>query len=139
MDHVTRESKYENKLIIPRQQLDDDFGYILRIKKLYKIINWIYAPCGDGKVELFQPVDDFNKDRKDVRIFVRGNGQTEHCALFRNIENLLDRPNKLNHKFYYCDRCTYWFKSQIKYDNHVCSQSFKPEIVSLNKTYYFSK
>ena len=39
----------------------------------------------------------------------------------------------MNPKFYYCDRCTYCFKSQIKHDNHVCSHSFKPEIVCPKK------
>ena len=39
----------------------------------------------------------------------------------------------MNHKFYYFDRCTYWFDSQIKYDKHVCSHSFKPEIVCPKK------
>ena len=126
MDHATRESKYENKLIVPRQQHEDDFAYILRIQKFYNI--WMYTPRGDGKVELLKSVDDFNKDRKDVRILVWGNGQTEDCALIKNIETLLDRPNKMNHKFCYCDRCTYWFYSQVKYDNHICSHSFKPEI-----------
>ena len=129
MDHSTRESKYVNNLIIPRQKHEDDFGYILRIQKLYNINIWIYTSCGDGKVELFQSVDDFKKDRKDERELVWGNGQKEHCALIKNLETLLDRPHKMNHKFYYCDRCKYWFKSQIKYDNRVCSHSFKPEIV----------
>ena len=69
-DHSTRESQYENKLIVPRQQYEDDFGYILRTQKLYNINIWIHTPCGDGKVELFQPVDDFNRDRKDCRILV---------------------------------------------------------------------
>ena len=46
---------------------------------------------------------------------------------------MLDRPNKINHKFYYCDRCTYWFNSQIKHDNHICSHSFKPEIACPKK------
>ena len=68
MDHATRESKYQNKLITPRQQHEDDFGYILRIQKLYNIIIWIYmTPCGDCKVELLKPVGDFDKERKDVR------------------------------------------------------------------------
>ena len=35
----------------------------------------------------------------------------------------------MNHKFYYGYRCTYWFNSKIKYDKHICSYSFKPEIV----------
>ena len=77
---------------------------------------------------MFKQVDDFKKDRKDVRILVWSNGQIEHCALIRNIETLLERPNKNNIKYYFCDRCTYWFNSQIKYDKHECSTSFKPEI-----------
>ena len=39
----------------------------------------------------------------------------------------------MNHKFYYCDRFTYWFNSQIKYDKHECSHSFVPEIVCPKK------
>ena len=57
----------------------------------------------------------------------------EHCVLIKNIETLLDRPNKNNIKYYYCDRCTYWFNSQIKYDNHICSHYFKPEVVCPKK------
>ena len=56
-------------------------------------------------------MDDFNKDRKDVRTLVWENAGVQHCALIKNIETLLDRPNKNNHKYYYCDRCTYWFDS----------------------------
>ena len=100
MDHTTRESKYQNKLIASRQKHEDDFGYILRIQKYYSNKIWIYTPCNDGKLELLNSVDDVNKDRRDVRILVWWNGQTEHCALIKNIEALLDRPNKLKHKFY---------------------------------------
>ena len=100
---------------------------------MYNINIWVYTPCGNGKIELFKQVDDFNKDRKDVRILVWSNGQIEHCALIKNIETLLERPNKNNIKYYYCDRCTYWFNSQIKYDKHECSTSFKPEIVCPKK------
>ena len=78
---------------------------------MYNINIWVYSPCGGGKVELFKPVDDFQKDRKDVRILVWSNGLTELCALIKNIETLIERPNRINHKFYYCDRCTYWFDS----------------------------
>ena len=39
---------------------------------------------------------------------------------------MLDRSNKNNIKFYYCDRCTYWFDSQ-------CNNSFKPEVVCPKK------
>ena len=104
--NATRKSKYVDKLIEPRQQHEDDFGYILRIQKLYNISIWLYTPCGGGRVELFKPVDDFNKDRKDVRILVWSNGEIENYALIKNIETLLDRPNKNNIKYYYCDRCT---------------------------------
>ena len=79
--NATREIKYVDKLIEPKQQYEDDFGYILRIQKLYNINIWLYTPCGGGKVELFKPVDDFNKDRNDVRILVWGDGTTKHCAL----------------------------------------------------------
>ena len=46
---------------------------------------------------------------------------------------MLKRPNKNNIKYYFCDRCTYWFDSQIKYDKHECSHSFKSEIVCPKK------
>ena len=72
MHHATRESKYQNKLNELRQQQEDDFGYILRIHQLYKINIWVYTPCGGGKVELSKAVDDFDKNRKDVRILVLG-------------------------------------------------------------------
>ena len=35
--NANRESKYVDKLIEPRQQHEDDFGYLLRIQKLYNI------------------------------------------------------------------------------------------------------
>ena len=100
---------------------------------MYNIKIWVYTPCGNGKIELFKQVDDFNKDRKDVRILFWSNGQIEHCALIKKLETLLERPNKNNIKYYYCVRCTYWFNSQIKYDKHECSTSFKPEIVCPKK------
>ena len=50
---------------------------------------------------------------------------------------MLDRPNRMNHKFYYCFRCTYWSDSQIKYNKlnttKECYNSFKPEVVCLKK------
>ena len=133
MDHTTRESKYVNNLIEARQRDEDDFAYIIRIQKLYNINNWVYTHCGGGKVELFKPVDDFDKFRKDVRILIWGDGTTEHCALIKNIETLLDRPDRMNHKFHYCERCTYWFDSKIKYDKHEINSSFKPEVVCPKK------
>ena len=68
--YATREKKYVDKLIEPRQQHEDDFAYIIRIQKLYNINIWVYTPCGNGKIELFKQVDEFNKDRKDVRKLV---------------------------------------------------------------------
>ena len=94
LNNATRESKYVNNLIEARQRDEVDFAYIMRIQKLYNINIWVYTLCGGCKVELFKAVDDFDKDRKDVRILVWGNGRTEHCALIKNIETLLDRPNK---------------------------------------------
>ena len=82
-----------------------------------------------GKIELFKAVDDFHQDKKVVGILVWENGGVEHCALIKTIDNLLDRPNKNYHKYYYCSSCTYWFSSKIKYNNYTCSHSFKPEIV----------
>ena len=73
------------------------------------------------------------KNRKDVRKLVWDNELTEHCALNKTIETFIARPNKSQRKFYYCNRCTYWFNSQIKYDKHVCGHSFKPEIVCPKK------
>ena len=102
---------------------------------MYNINIWIRTPCGNGKTELFKQVDDFNKDRKDVRILVWSNGQIKHCALIKNIETLLERPIKNNIKYYCCDRCTYWFNSRIKYDKQECNNSFKPEIVCPKKNH----
>ena len=64
----------------------------------------VYTHCDEWKVEFFKPVDDFEKDRKDARILVWGNGLKVHSAPIENIETFIDRPNKMNHKYYYCDR-----------------------------------
>ena len=131
MDHATRESKKTNNLIEPRQQHEDDFAYIIKIQKLYNIILWVYRPWGEGKVELFKTVDDFDKDRKDIRILVWGN----HCALIKIIEKLLYRPNKLNHKFYYSDKCTYLFNSQINMTNTYVVTFSNQRLFGLGKKY----
>ena len=70
MDHATRENKHVINLIEARQRDEDDFAYIIRIQKLYNTNTWVYTPCGGDKVELYKPVDDFDKDRKDVKILV---------------------------------------------------------------------
>ena len=99
MDHATRESKFVNNLIDPRQQHENDFAYILRKQKLFKINIWLYVPCSEGKVKMFNSVDGVDKDRKDVRILVWGNGLTERCALIKTLETLIETPNKSQHKF----------------------------------------
>ena len=83
MDHATRESKYEKNPIVARQQHEDDFAFIKRIQQLYNINICVYTPCGGGKVELFKPVDDFDKDRKDVTILIWEIAGVVHCALFK--------------------------------------------------------
>ena len=138
----------------------DDLANIISIPKLCNINIWLYTAYVEGKVELFKLVDDFDKDRKDVRILVcdgsptirepasqmlhhdeqralsATKGRTEHCALIQTIETLIERPNKKNHKHYYCNRCTYWFDSQIKCNNLTCSYSFKPQIVCPKKKHF---
>ena len=104
-----------------------------RIQKLYNISIWIYTSSGDGKVDLLKPVDNFDKDRKDVRILVWEKAGVEHCAPKKKHRNPVRSSKKNNIKYYYCDRWTYRFNSQIKYDNHICSHSFKPEIVCPKK------
>ena len=100
---------------------------------MYNIIVLVYTPCGEGKVELFKQVDDFDEDRNYVRILVWENAGVDHCALIKTIETLIERPNKSQHKFYYSNRCTYCLDSQIKYVKHECSHSFKPETVCPKK------
>ena len=77
------------------------------IQKIHNINVSLYTPLAEGQVELFKPFDEFVKERKDVRILFRENGLTEHRALIKTIETLIERPDKKNHKNYYCDRCTY--------------------------------
>ena len=110
MDHAT-ESKHLKNLIEARQRDEDDFAYIISKQKMYNMNIWVYTPCGGGKVEIFKPADDSDKDLKDVRILAWGDGTTEHTVLIKNIETLLDQPNRMNHKFFYCGRCTYCFDS----------------------------
>ena len=64
---------------------------------MYNINIWVYTPCGGGEVELFKQVDDFDKDRKDVRILVWSNGQIEHCALIKKYRNPVRSPKQKQH------------------------------------------
>ena len=67
MQHVR--VNMQKNLTEARQRNEDDFAYITRIQKSYNMNIWVYTPCGEGKKELFNPVDDFDKDRKDFRTF----------------------------------------------------------------------
>ena len=128
--------QYVNNLIEPRQQHEDYFAYVIRIQKFNNIKVWVYTPCGESKKELFKPVNDFNKDMilvKDVRILVWANRLTEHRALIKTRETLIEEPKESQHKVFYFQRCTYWINSRIEYNKHDCSHSFKPEIVCPKK------
>ena len=88
----------------------------------------MYRPTQDSniaKVERLEKCSNFVKDRQNVRILV----WNEHCALIKNVEVLLERPNTKHAKFWFCDNCTYWFSSQYKYDTHECCVQIKPKIV----------
>ena len=61
------------------------------------------------------------------------NTNTNQGTCFADTNDKVINRNKNNIKYYYCDRCTYWFNSQTKYDKHECSTSFKPEIVCPKK------
>ena len=45
-DHATRGSNYAENLILPRQQHEDDFAFIIRIQKMFNINILLYIPCG---------------------------------------------------------------------------------------------
>ena len=64
MYQVTRESRYVNNLIEARQQNEDDFACIIRIQNLYNFNIWVYTPRGEGEVEMFKSVNNFDKDKK---------------------------------------------------------------------------
>ena len=84
---------------------------------------------------------DFDKDRCHVRLLVWAIEDTEHCALIKTIETLVEKQNKSHHKYYYCMRRTHWFSLFVKDINHDCSQLFKPKIVRPNKKkiYYLNE
>ena len=69
------DSKYVNNLIVPQQQHEDNFAYIIRKQKLYSVSIWLYTSCGDClklncKVKLFKTAIDSDKDRWDVTVLV---------------------------------------------------------------------
>ena len=56
-DHATRGSNYAQNLILPRQQHEDDFGFIIWIQKLFNISNWLYTACG---ITAFNNINVYN-------------------------------------------------------------------------------
>ena len=68
------------------------------------------------KVERLKKCSNLVKGRHNVRIVA----WSEHCALIKNVEVLLERPNTKHAKFWFCYNCTYWFSSQHKYETHEC-------------------
>ena len=124
--NATRENKYIDNLVDDWEDNEYAHNYLTKIQNKYNINIWFYRPIpGSAKVELLEKCIDFVKDRKNVRILTWG----EHCALIKNIEVLLERPNAKHAKFWFCDNCTYWFSSQHKYETHECCVQIKPKIV----------
>ena len=125
---ATRENKYINNLVDDWEYNETAYDYITKIQNKYNINNWFYRPTQDSniaKVERLEKCSNFVKDRQNVRVLV----WNEHCALIKNVEVLLERPNTKHAKFWFCDSCTYWFSSQYKYETHECCVQIKPKIV----------
>ena len=90
-----------------------------------------HRPAQDSniaKVERLEKCSHLVKDRQIFRILV----WEEHCALIKNAEVLLERPNTKHAKFWFCYNCTYWFSSQHKYETLECCVQIKPKIVCTN-------
>ena len=125
---ATRENKYINNLVDDWEYNETAYDYITKIQNKYNINIWFYRPAQDSniaKVGRLEKCSNFVKDRQNVRIPV----WNEHCALIKNVEVLLERPNTKHAKFCFCDYCTYWFSSQYKYETHECCVQIKPKIV----------
>ena len=120
---ATKENKYINNLVDEWEYNETTYDYISQIQNKYNINIWFYRPTQDGaKVERLQKCSNFVKDRQNVRILV----WNEHCALIKNVEVLLERPNIKHAKFWFCDNCTYWFSSQHRFETHECCVQIKP-------------
>ena len=125
---ATRENKYINNLVDDWEYNETAYDYITKIQNKYNINVSFYRPTQDSniaKVECLEKCSNFVKYRQNVRILV----WNEHCALIKNVEVLLERPNTKQAKFWFCDNCTYWFRSQCKYEAHECCVQIKPKIV----------
>ena len=108
---ATRENKYINNQLDDWEYNETAYDYITKIQNKYNINIWLYGPTEDSniaKVERLEKCYNFLKGRQNVRILV----WNEYCALTKNVEVLLERPNTKHAKFWFCDNCTYWFSSQ---------------------------
>ena len=110
-EHATRENKYIINLVQDSEENENVYDYLARIQKNYKINLWFYGPTAmlhhrpraehghipiqDSKVELLEKSLDLVKGRKNVKILI----WDEHCALIKNVEVLLERPNTKHAKF----------------------------------------
>ena len=114
---ATREKSINNNLVNDWEYNEIASDYITKIQNKYYFNIWFYRPTQDSniaKVECLEKSSDFVKDRQNVRILV----WNKHCALIKNVEVLLERPNTKHAKFWFCDNCTYWFSSQYKFETH---------------------
>ena len=127
-EHATKENKYINNLVDDWEYNETAYDYITKIQIKYNTNIWFYRPAHDSniaKVDSLEKCSNSVKDRQNVRILV----WEEHCALIKNVEVLLERPNTKHAKLWFCDNCTYWFSSQHKYEIHEFYVQIKPKIV----------
>ena len=135
-EQATRENEYIKNLVDDWEYNETAYDYITKIQNKYNINIWFYRPTvvlphrpaqdsNIAKVERLEKCSNFVKDRQNVRILV---GE-EHCALIKNVEVLLERPNTKHAKSWLCDNCAYWFSSHHKYETHECCVQIKPKIV----------
>ena len=128
-EHATREKKYINNLVNDWEYNETAYNYITKIQNQYNTDIWFYRPAQQdsniAKVERLEKCFNFVKDRQNVRILA----WNEHCALIKNEEVLLERPNTKHAKFWFCDNSTYWFSSQHKYETRECCIQTRPKIV----------
>ena len=126
-DHAIRESKYINNLVDDWEDNENTYDYLTRIQNKYNINIWFYQPSteDDVKVEILEKCSNVVKGRKNVRILA----WDEHCAIIKNIEVLLERPNTKHANYWFFDNCSLWFTTQQKYETHECCTQIKSKIV----------
>ena len=135
-EHATREKKYINNLVDDWEYNETAHDYITKIQNKYNINIWFYRPTvvlhhrpaqdsNIAKLECLEKCSNFVEDRQNIRILV----WEEHCALIKNVEVFLERPNTKHAKFWFCDNCTYWFSSQHRFETHECCVQIKTKIV----------